>query len=56
MWKALIAGTTILTIAGSTLAFAQQPSPTRQQSPAVSCVGSAIGGWKEGYPATENDC
>ena len=26
MWKALIAGTTILTIAGSTLASAQQPS------------------------------
>ena len=28
MWKALIAGTTILAIAGSTFAFAQQPSPT----------------------------
>jgi zinc resistance-associated protein len=27
MWKALVAGTTILTIAGSTLASAQQPSP-----------------------------
>ena len=27
MWKALIAGTTILTIAGSTLASAQQPAP-----------------------------
>jgi zinc resistance-associated protein len=27
MWKALIAGTTMLTIAGSTLASAQQPSP-----------------------------
>jgi zinc resistance-associated protein len=27
MWKAVIAGTTILTIAGSTIAFAQQPSP-----------------------------
>ena len=26
MWKALIAGTTILTIAGSTFAFAQQPA------------------------------
>ena len=26
MWKALIAGTTILTIAGSTLASAQQPT------------------------------
>ena len=30
MWKALIAGTTILTIAGSTLAFAQQPSPAER--------------------------
>src|SRR5260370_29645929 len=28
MWKALISGTTILAIAGSTFAFAQQPSPT----------------------------
>jgi hypothetical protein len=26
MWKALVAGTTVLAIAGSTLAFAQQPS------------------------------
>ena len=34
MWKALIAGTTILTIAGATLASAQQPSPARQPSPA----------------------
>src|SRR5260370_19836834 len=30
MWKALIAGTTILTIAGSTFAFAQQPSPAER--------------------------
>jgi zinc resistance-associated protein len=30
MWKALIAGTTVLTIAGSTLASAQQPSPTER--------------------------
>jgi hypothetical protein len=30
MWKALIAGTTMLTIAGSTLAFAQQPSPAER--------------------------
>jgi hypothetical protein len=30
MWKALIAGTTILTIAGSTLASAQQPSPAER--------------------------
>ena len=22
----------------------------------VSCVGSAIGGWKQGYPGTENEC
>jgi zinc resistance-associated protein len=34
MWKALIAGTTILTIAGSTLASAQQSSPAQQPSPA----------------------
>ena len=30
MWKALIAGTTLLTIAGSTLAFAQQPVPSER--------------------------
>ena len=30
MWKTLIAGTTILTIAGSTLASAQQPSPAER--------------------------
>ena len=30
MWKTLIAGTTILTIAGSTLAFAQQPAPAER--------------------------
>jgi hypothetical protein len=30
MWKTLIAGTTILTIAGSTLASAQQPSPVER--------------------------
>jgi zinc resistance-associated protein len=30
MWKALIAGTTILTIAGSTLASAQQPTATER--------------------------
>src|ERR1700746_1949208 len=30
MWKALIAGTTLLTIAGSTCAFAQQPSPAER--------------------------
>ena len=30
MWKALIAGTTILTIAGSTLASAQQQSPAER--------------------------
>jgi zinc resistance-associated protein len=30
MWKALIAGTTILTIAGSTLASAQQPAPAER--------------------------
>src|SRR6476620_4887529 len=30
MWKALIAGTTVLTIAGSTLAFAQQPAPAER--------------------------
>jgi zinc resistance-associated protein len=30
MWKALIAGTTLLTIAGSTLASAQQPAPTER--------------------------
>ena len=29
MWKALVAGTTVLAIAGSTLAFAQQPSEPR---------------------------
>ena len=34
MWKALIAGTTILTIAGATLASAQQPSPAQQPSQA----------------------
>jgi hypothetical protein len=22
----------------------------------MSCVGSYIGGWKQGYPGTENDC
>jgi zinc resistance-associated protein len=30
MWKALVAGTTMLTIAGSTLASAQQPSPAER--------------------------
>src|SRR6266511_120526 len=30
MWKALIAGTTLLTIAGSTLASAQQPAPAER--------------------------
>jgi zinc resistance-associated protein len=30
MWKALIAGTTVLTIAGSTLASAQQPAPAER--------------------------
>jgi zinc resistance-associated protein len=30
MWKALVAGTTMLTIAGSTLAFAQQPTSTER--------------------------
>jgi zinc resistance-associated protein len=30
MWKGLIAGTTMLTIAGSTLASAQQPSPAER--------------------------
>jgi hypothetical protein len=30
MWKTLIVGTTLLTIAGSTLASAQQPSPTER--------------------------
>ena len=30
MWKALIAGTSMLTIAGSTLASAQQPSPAER--------------------------
>jgi zinc resistance-associated protein len=30
MWKALVAGTTLLTIAGSTLASAQQPVPAEQ--------------------------
>jgi zinc resistance-associated protein len=30
MWKALIAGTTLLTIAGSTLASAQQPVPSER--------------------------
>jgi zinc resistance-associated protein len=30
MWKVLVAGTTILTIAGSTLASAQQPSPAER--------------------------
>jgi len=30
MWKALIAGTTLVTIAGSTLASAQQPPPTER--------------------------
>jgi hypothetical protein len=30
MWKTLIAGTTILTIAGSTLVSAQQPSPAER--------------------------
>jgi zinc resistance-associated protein len=30
MWKALVAGTTMLTIAGSTLASAQQPPPAER--------------------------
>jgi zinc resistance-associated protein len=30
MWKALVAGTTLLTIAGSTLASAQQPAPAER--------------------------
>jgi hypothetical protein len=30
MWKALVAGTTMLTIAGSTLASAQQPAPAER--------------------------
>jgi hypothetical protein len=30
MWEAVIAGTAILTIAGSTFAFAQQPSPAEK--------------------------
>ncbi len=30
MWKVLIAGSAILTIAGSTLASAQQPSPAER--------------------------
>jgi zinc resistance-associated protein len=30
MWKALVAGTTLLTIAGSTLVSAQQPSPAER--------------------------
>src|ERR1700736_6534367 len=30
MWKALVAGTTMLTIAGSTLVSAQQPSPAER--------------------------
>ena len=30
MWKALIAGATLLTVAGSTLASAQQPAPTQR--------------------------
>src|SRR5260370_2064604 len=30
MWKTLVAGTTMLTIAGSTLASAQQPSPAER--------------------------
>src|SRR3981189_2181587 len=30
MWKALIAGATMLTIAGTTLASAQQPSPAER--------------------------
>jgi zinc resistance-associated protein len=30
MWKALVAGTTMLTMAGSTLALAQQPAPAER--------------------------
>ena len=30
MWKALVVGTTMLTIAGSTLASAQQPAPAER--------------------------
>jgi zinc resistance-associated protein len=30
MWKTLIAGTAMLMIAGSTLAFAQQPTPAER--------------------------
>ena len=30
MWKALVAGTTVLAIAGPTIAYAQQPTPARR--------------------------
>jgi len=33
MWKTLLAGTTALAIAGSSLALAQQPAPQQQQAP-----------------------
>ena len=39
MWKTLLAGTTALAIAGSSVAFAQQPSPQAPQAPQAGAEG-----------------
>src|ERR1700674_1298181 len=39
MWKALLAGTTALMIAGSSVCFAQQPAPQQPQRPQVGSEG-----------------
>src|SRR5712691_9383791 len=39
MWKTLLAGTTAIAIAGSSVAFAQQPSPQAPQAPQAGAEG-----------------
>ncbi len=39
MWKAILAGTTAMAIAGSSVVFAQQPAPQQPQRPQVGAEG-----------------
>jgi zinc resistance-associated protein len=50
MWKTLIVGTTLLTIAGSTLASAQQPSPT-ERSHRAQLAADDIGAFTDAHIA-----
>src|SRR5260370_40304701 len=55
MWKGLLAGTPALVLAGSSVAFAQQPAPQQPQRPQVGSEGRPHWrpGAQDGNPLTD---